>query len=50
MLETADFVTIDLSGPEMLGIDHFYNTNDLDNLIKKIYYDREREVGGLAVS
>ena len=50
MMETADFITLDISGPELLGLEQYYESNSLDNLIQKIYQDRIREIGGLAIA
>lgn len=36
MSDCADFITIDISGPEMTGLEQFYQKENLDKFLKNI--------------
>lgn len=49
MVEVADFITVDISGPDTIGLSQFYEKDKLDHLIKRMQADRQREIGNLAI-
>ena len=36
MVEVADFITVDISGPDTIGLSQFYEKDKLDHLIKRM--------------
>jgi len=49
LFEVVDYITLDISGPEIEGIEQFYSGNRLSKLLEKVKLDRELEIGNMAL-